>query len=200
MITCQGTTQARKSNEHVSISTSASARHEPTRARTCPPCKTGNRRRKPGVASVGRLPPRAAAGLAVRAISMVVRDHASLVTNRDHNLASTTVIISSQRRTCATMLALTSHCMATNTKHPRYAPGLLAWPTTRRNRQGRYWPREKVCLESGGCGRLAFGFAARFCEVAADVTAGAARAWGGEGVGAYGMMREKGGVWGLGVI
>jgi hypothetical protein len=122
MITCQGTTQARKSNEHVSISTQHRPRHEPIRACTCPPCKTGNRRRKPGVASVGRLPPRAAAGLAVRAISMVVRDHASLVTNRDHNLASTTVVNSSQRRTCATMLALTSHYMATNAKHPRYAP------------------------------------------------------------------------------
>ena len=101
-----------------------------------PAVKTGNRRREPVVC---RLPPRTAAGLAVRIISMVVRDHASLVTHRDRNLASTTVINSSQRRTCATMLALTSHYMATNAKHPRYAPGLAAWLATHRNRRGRYW-------------------------------------------------------------
>jgi hypothetical protein len=121
-----------KSNEHVSISAWA-------RAHTCPDIpavKTGKSRREPGVC---RLPPRTAAGLAVRIISMVVRDHASLVTHRNRNLAGTTVINSSQRRTCATMLALTSHYMATNTKHPRYAPGLVARLATQRNRPRYYW-------------------------------------------------------------
>jgi hypothetical protein len=111
------------------------------RAHTCPDMpavKTGNRRREPGVASIRRLPPRAAAGLAVRIISVAVRDHASLVTHHNRNLASTTVINSSQRRTCATMLALTSHYMATNAKHPRYAPGLFGWLATHCNRRGRY--------------------------------------------------------------
>ena len=65
---------------------------------------------------------------------MALRDHASLVTDRNRNLARTTVINSSQRRTCATMLALTSHYMATNAKHPRYAPGLVARLATQRNR------------------------------------------------------------------
>ena len=53
MITCQGTTQARKSNEHISISASASVsdptrhrpwcrpRHEPIRARTWPRRENG---------------------------------------------------------------------------------------------------------------------------------------------------------------
>jgi hypothetical protein len=80
---------------------------------------------------------------------MVMRDRASRVTYRNRNLASTTVINSSQRRTCATMLALTSHYMATNAKHPRYAPGLLARLATHRNRRGRYWLREKVCRGFG---------------------------------------------------
>jgi hypothetical protein len=86
---------------------------------------------------------------------MVMRDRASRVTYRNRNLASTTVINSSQRRTCATMLALTSHYMATNAKHPRYAPGLLARLATHRNRRGRYWLREKVCRGFG----VALGFA-----------------------------------------
>jgi hypothetical protein len=122
-----------------------------------PAVKTGNRRREPGVASICRLPPRTAAGLAVRIISMAVRDHASLVTHRNRNLASTTVINSSQRRTCATMLTLTSHYMATNAKHPRYAPGLFAWLATHCNQRGGYRLREKVCREFGGCARFALG-------------------------------------------
>jgi hypothetical protein len=48
-------------------------------------------------------------------------DHASPITPHNHNLVGTTVISSSRRRTCATMLALTSHYTATNAKHPRYA-------------------------------------------------------------------------------
>ena len=72
-----------------------------------PAVKTGNRRREP--AALPPPPSPTAAGLAVRIISMAVRDHASLVTHRNRNLASTTVINSSQRRTCATMLTLTSH-------------------------------------------------------------------------------------------
>jgi hypothetical protein len=91
-------------------------RHEPVHAR----------REKRAIAAVSlRLPPpppRAAAGRTVRIISMTVRDHASLVTHRNYNLVRTTVINSSQRRTCATMLTLTSHYLATNAKHPRYAP------------------------------------------------------------------------------
>src|SRR5215468_12688655 len=51
-------------------------------------------------------------------------DHASLLTPRNHNRVGITVIKSSQRRTCGTMLALTSHYTATNAKHPRYAPGV----------------------------------------------------------------------------
>src|SRR5207249_2253988 len=98
--------------------------------------ETGNSRREPGVC---RLPPRTAAGLAVRIISMAARDHASLVTHRNRNLASTTVINSSQRRTCATMLALTSHYMATNAKHPRYAPGLFEWSRLSVIGGRRYW-------------------------------------------------------------
>ena len=80
---------------------------------------------------------------------MAVRDHASLVTHGNRNLVRTTVINSSQRRTCATMLTLTSHYMATNAKHPRYAPGLSARSATQRNRQRGYWLREKVCRELG---------------------------------------------------
>ena len=80
---------------------------------------------------------------------MAVRDHASLVTHGNRNLVRTTVINSSQRRTCATMLTLTSHYMATNAKHPRYAPGLSARLATQRNRRGYYWLREKVCRELG---------------------------------------------------
>ena len=88
---------------------------------TCPLSKTSNRRREPPFAASPLAPQ--PDGL-VRIISMAVRDHASPVTRRNHNLVRTTVINSSQRRTCATMLALTSHYMATNAKHPRYAPRL----------------------------------------------------------------------------
>jgi hypothetical protein len=138
-----------------SVSASASVRAHT--GPDMPAVKTGNRRREPGVASICRLPPRTAAGLAVRIISMAVRDHASLVTHRNRNLASTTVINSSQRRTCATMLTLTSHYMATNAKHPRYAPGLFAWLATHCNQRGGYRLREKVCREFGGCARFALG-------------------------------------------
>src|SRR6185437_10621085 len=51
--------------------------------------------------------------------------------------------------------------MATNAKHPRYAPGLVARLATQRNRRGYYWLREKVCRELGGCARFAFGFGVR---------------------------------------
>ena len=101
-------------------------RHEPIRARTCPPCKTSNRRREPPPASVCPSPLAPQPDGLVRIISMTVRDHASLVTHRNYNLVRITVINSSQRRTCATMLTLTSHYMATNAKHPRYAPSLFA--------------------------------------------------------------------------
>src|SRR4249919_1401461 len=52
---------------------------------------------------------------------MVVPDLASQVTSRNHNSVDTTVIRSSQPWTRATMLALTSHRTATNTKHPGHA-------------------------------------------------------------------------------
>jgi|SRR5271165_2370985 len=58
----------------------------------------------------------------VRIISMAVPDQASPIASRNHSLARTTVASSSQTRTRATMLALTSHYSATNTKHPRHAP------------------------------------------------------------------------------
>jgi len=115
MIACQGTTQGPK------IETSMfryRPRHEPIGARTCLPCKTSDRRCEPPFAASPLAPQ--PDGL-VRIISMAARDHASLVTHRNYNLVRTTVINSSQRRTCATMLALTSHYMATNAKHPRYA-------------------------------------------------------------------------------
>src|SRR5437764_2339311 len=67
---------------------------------------------------------------------MAARDHASLVTHRNYNLVRTTVINSSQRRTCATMLALTSHYMATNAKHPRYARRSFGRLATHCNRRG----------------------------------------------------------------
>ena len=208
MITCQGTTQARKSNEHVSISApgirlgsvlaSASAAalvSASARAHTCPDMpavKTGNRRREPGVAFICRLPPRTAAGLAVRIISMAVRDHASLVTHRNRNLVSTTVINSSQKRTCATMLTLTSHYMATNAKHPRYAPGLFGWLATHCNRRGRYRLREKVCREFWGLrlagARLALGVRAG----GVGVTAGAGGRLGRDGAGGVDLAGRHG--------
>jgi hypothetical protein len=58
----------------------------------------------------------------LRIISMAAPDHVSPVAPRNHSLARTTVVSSSQTRTRATMLALTSHYSATNTKHPRHAP------------------------------------------------------------------------------
>ena len=168
---------------------------------------------------------------------MAVRDHASLVTHGNRNLVRTTVTNSSQRRTCATMLTLTSHYMATNAKHPRYAPGLSARSATQRNRQRGYWLREKVCRELGGCARFARGWRFGFARVGpghsetgdplrqnaldpgfhgvppgpapgaraagsrgASVGRGAGGERGRDGGSAYGMMWEKGGVWGLGVI
>jgi hypothetical protein len=53
---------------------------------------------------------------------MVVPDHASPVAPRNHSLTQTTAANSSQTRTRATMLTLTSHYSATKTKHPRHAP------------------------------------------------------------------------------
>ena len=80
----------------------------------------------------------------VRIISMTVPDHAPPVAPRNHSLARITVVSSSQTRTRATMLALTSHYSATNAKHPRHAAlparrglaGGLGW-LSRRRRAGR---------------------------------------------------------------
>jgi hypothetical protein len=110
-------------------------RYEPIGARTCPPCKTGNRRCEPPFAASPLAPP--PDGL-VRIISTAARDHASLVTHRNYNLVRTTVINSSRRTTCATMLTLTSHYMATNAKHPRYARRSPGGATTRCDHRGRY--------------------------------------------------------------
>lgn len=96
-----------------------------------PPRKTGNRRCEPPFAASPLAPQ--PDGL-VRITSMTVRDHASLVTHRNYNLVRITVIRSSQKRTCASMLTLTSHYMATNAKHPRYAPSSFAGLATRCNR------------------------------------------------------------------
>jgi len=176
---------------------------------------------------------------------MALRDHASLVTRRNRNLARTTVINSSQRRTCATMLALTSHYMATNAKHPRYAPGLVARLATQRNRASvlpgarKGLPRirglRSVCVRvqrsfgwhSGSHGWVArSGWRTACCRTkrrtqdAGRSETGDPRRWdaldpgfhgvprepvpgagrGRVGGGGYGMMWEKGGVWGLGVI
>jgi hypothetical protein len=68
---------------------------------------------------------------------MVVPDHAPPVAPRNHSLARTTVVNSSQTRTRGTMLALTSHYTATNMKHPRHAP--CSWP--RRSGRGRWLSR-----------------------------------------------------------
>ena len=183
MIACQGTTQGPK------IETSMfryRPRHEPIGARTCLPCKTSDRRCEPPFAASPLAPQ--PDGL-VRIISMAARDHASLVTHRNYNLVRTTVINSSQRRTCATMLALTSHYMATNAKHPRYARRSPGGPATRCDRRGRYWLQEKVCREFGG--RRSGGW-----RSGGEGSGAEARGGGGSG----GMMWEKGGVWGLGVI
>ncbi len=91
--------------------------------------QTGNRCREPRFAASPLAPQ---PDERIRVLSMAVSDLASPVTQRNHNLTSTAVIKSLQATTCATMLALTSHYMATNAKHPRYArepgqePGLGA--------------------------------------------------------------------------
>ena len=139
MITCQGTTQARKSNEPVSISA-------PARAHTCPRRETSNRRREPPFAPSPLAPQ--PDGL-VRIISMVLRDHASLVTHSNHKLVGITVIKPSQRRICPTMLALTSHYSATNAKHPRYAPGLSPESITRCDHWARYWCEKRFAAKLG---------------------------------------------------
>jgi hypothetical protein len=165
MITCQGTTQARKSNEPVSISA-------PARAHTCPWRETSNRRREPPFAPSPLAPQ--PDGL-VRIISMAVRDHASLVTHSNHKLVGITVIKPSQRRICPTMLALTSHYSATNAKHPRYAPGLSPESMTRCDHWARYWCEKRFAAELGavvGRGGLA----------GAD--------WRGRGRGADGVVRR----------
>jgi hypothetical protein len=129
----------RKSNGHVSTSVSV-------RTHTCPLGKTSNRRREP---------PLAASPLALQSdglvliISMALRDHASLVTLRHHNLVETIVISSSQRRTCATMLTLTSHYTATNAKHPRYARRSFARLATHCNRQGASGCEKRFAANSG---------------------------------------------------
>jgi len=84
MITCQGTTQARKPERayfDIGLGTAI-------QARTCPLCKTGNRRREPPFRASPLAPQ--PDGL-VRIISMAVRDHASQMTHRNYNLAGTTV-------------------------------------------------------------------------------------------------------------
>ena len=149
---------------------------------------------------------------------MAVPDLASLVTQRTHNLTSTTVIKSSQARTCATMLALTSHYLATNAKHPRYAPGPpapLAEPAviaavagrlpgargpSRISSGVRVEPRS--CLLQAGYGPAGgSGLRQRCSIVAATATSmlhrcGSCRAWGadsGSGAGVRGSwgMRES---------
>jgi len=67
-------------------------------------------------------PPRSAVRMIGAVRSRAASAFASLVTLSNRNLIHTMVINSSQRRTCATMLTLTSHYSATNAKHPRYAP------------------------------------------------------------------------------
>jgi hypothetical protein len=155
MISCQGTTQPENRTDTFRYRSPHWPRHEPIRARACPPCKRA-------IAAVSL--DFAASPLAPQphrlygSFPMAVRDHASLVTHRNCNLASTIVINSSQRRTCATMLALTSHYMATNAKHPRHAPGLFSWLATQRNRQGvtgcekrfaAHWGLRWVCVRFG---------------------------------------------------
>jgi hypothetical protein len=99
------------------------------RAHTCPLSETGDRRHEPRFAASPLTPQ---PDRPVRIIPMAVPDHASPVAPRNHSLARTTVVNSSQTRTRATMLALTSHYLATNAKHPRHAPGSPArwagWP------------------------------------------------------------------------
>ena len=84
-----------------------------------PPSETSNRWREPRFAASPLTPQ---PDRPVRIISMAVPDHASPVVPRNHSLARTTAVNSSQIRTRATMLALTSHYSATNAKHPRHAP------------------------------------------------------------------------------
>src|SRR6185437_2086014 len=77
--------------------------------------------------------------------------------------------------------------MATNAKHPRYAPGLVARLATQRNRRGYYWLREKVCRELGCCARFAFGFGVR-----------SAGTWGRGGSLGRRVQDDVGERWGLG--
>jgi hypothetical protein len=80
--------------------------------------QTGNRRREPWPAA-SPLAPRP--DDPARATSTVVPNLASQVTSDNHNFVGTTAVSTSQTETRGTMLALTSHCTATNTKHPRHA-------------------------------------------------------------------------------
>src|SRR6185437_4461595 len=77
--------------------------------------------------------------------------------------------------------------MATNAKHPRYAPGLVALLATQRNRREYYWLREKVCRELWGCARFAFGFGVR-----------SAGTWGRGGSLGRRVQDDVGERWGLG--
>jgi hypothetical protein len=120
----------------------------PSTSTYMPATQTSDRRREPpfGPSPLAPQPD----GL-VRIISMVLRDHASLVTHSNHNFVGITVIKASQRRICPTMLALTSHYSATNAKHPRYAPGLSPESITRCDHWARYWCEKSfAAVRSGG--------------------------------------------------
>ena len=95
--------------------------HERIHARSA---KTSNRGHEPRFAASPLTPQPDGP---VRIISMAMPDHAPPVAPRNHSLAGTTVVNSSQTRTRATMLALTSHYSATNAKHPRHAPSSPRW-------------------------------------------------------------------------
>jgi hypothetical protein len=96
------------------------------RAHTCPLSKTGNRRREPRLC---RIPPRAAAGwTGPWSFSDRARSRLTGSSTQPQPRWRTMVITSSRTRTCATMLTLTSHYMATNVKHPRHAPCSPAVP------------------------------------------------------------------------
>ena len=119
--------------------------HERIHARSA---KTSNRGHEPRFAASPLTPQ---PDRPVRIISMAMPDHAPPVAPRNHSLAGTTVVNSSQTRTRATMLALTSHYSATNAKHPRHAPSSPRWWGGRRpsRRRGPTAIRGAYCPSPG---------------------------------------------------
>ena len=188
----------------------------PYSARTCPPCKTGNRRREPRVC---RLPPRAAAGLAGtdhfhgRARSCLTGNSSQPQPRQHHSNQFIT-----EKNMCDDVNANKS-LYGNERETPSIRSGLVRAVGNSAVIGGGVTGCEKRFAANLGVAlgwRLAGAWLASGCGVrglrgaGAGSRAVAAGRSGGErgsggggrdgGVGAYGMMWEKGGVWGLGVI